>query len=291
MSELIELITRKVVDGAGSWLGNAIATIALVALVAALRRFLASRVRASSIRSPELRRRWLVQVRNGCFLVLVFGLLLLWAAELQQLAISLLAILVAIVLATKELILCLTGSVLKISSGTFSVGDRIEINGIRGDVVDQTLLTTRLAELGTGGGAQQYTGRSVTLPNSLFLANPVANDSELERFVLHTLTVPVCATDGSWIDAEKALLEAAQIACSAYLDEARVDVERHARRQGLGAVAVEPRITLSCPDPGRIDLTLRVAAPTHQARRIEQEILRAYLVKIAVDTSADSASP
>ena len=289
MSELIELITRTAVDDAGAWLGNAIATLVLVALVATLRWFLASRVRASAIRSHELRRRWLVQVRNGCFLFLLFGLVIIWAAELQQLAISLLAIVVAIVLATKELILCLTGGVLRISSGAFAVGDRIEVNGIRGDVVDRTLMTTRLAELGTGGGAHQHTGRSVTLPNSLFLTYPVANDSELERFVLHTLTVPVCGTDGSWIDAEKALLEAAQIACSTYLDEARTHVERHARRQGLEAVAVEPRITLSFPDPGRLDMTLRVAAPAHQARRIEQEILRAYLVKIGAGTSADSA--
>lgn len=288
MADLIGWFSTGTQHLNGTWTRNIIASALLLTFVLLLRWFLAHHVRNSAISSPELRRRWLVQVRNGCFLLLMLGLVVIWSQELEKLAISLLAIVVAIVLATKELILCLTGSLLKMRAGSFSVGDRIEVNGLRGDVVDQTLLTTRLAELKPVGGALQYTGRSITLPNSLFLSFAVSNDSELDQFILHSVVVPLARADNNWQAAESALMAAANAVSAPYLDEARQHIDRHARKQGLETTAVEPRIALSFPDPARIDLTLRVSAPARQGRRIEQEILRRYLD--TMDTGAKSAA-
>ena len=78
---------------------------------------------------------------------MLFGLILVWATELQALAISIVAALAAIVLAAKELILCVTGSLFKTTAKAFAVGDRIEVGNFRGTVIDQTLRSTTLAQV------------------------------------------------------------------------------------------------------------------------------------------------
>ena len=258
------------------WADNAIASLIVIVAVLVLRSLLLRSINKATIKSSELRRRWIVQIRNGTFFLVLFALTVIWATELRTLALSLVAILVALVLSTKELILCLTGSFLKASSGSFVVGDRIEVNNIRGDVVDQTLLTTKLTELESGPRTHQHTGRLVTLPNSLFLTYPVINESFTDDYVLHTFTVPV-KTEDSWQQAEEALLAAAQAICEPFIEEARRHITRIASREGLELSTIDPRITLSLPEPGRVNLALRIPVPEGEKGKIEQEILRRYL--------------
>ena len=154
---------------------------------------------------------------------------------------------------------------------------------IKGDVIDQTLLTTRLAEIAPVGGAAQYTGRSLTLPNSLFLIHPIANGSVLDDFVLHTVVIPL-AGDKDWRRAETSLLAAANEVCAPYMSEAQSQFDRHAQTYGLEGTELEPRVSIALPDPTRIDLQLRIATPARKTRRIEQQIVRSYLARAAADT-------
>jgi hypothetical protein len=64
--------------------------------------------------SMEAKRRWVVSVRNTMVFMLLVGLVLIWAHELQALAVSLVALAAALVLATKELLLCWSGAALRV---------------------------------------------------------------------------------------------------------------------------------------------------------------------------------
>ena len=64
----------------------------------------------------------------------------IWAPKIQTFAVSLLAIALALVLATKEIITCVGGSVVRMLTNTYTFGDRIEIGGIRGNVLDHNAL-------------------------------------------------------------------------------------------------------------------------------------------------------
>lgn len=254
-----------------------VVSLLLVVGVLLMRWLLLIRVMRAPIKSADLRRRWIVQIRNLCFLVVTIGLVVIWAQELRALALSVAAILVAIVLATKELILCLTGGFLKVTAGAFSLGDRIEVNNLRGDVIDQTLLTTKILEIGPGQGFHQATSRAVTIPNSVFLTSPVINESFTEAYVLHTFTVPVAA-DSAWQRAEKALLDAAQQVCKPFMADARRHIDHLTAKEGFDTPNMNPRVTISLPSPERIDLIVRVPAPNQRKGYVEQEILRQYLV-------------
>ena len=77
------------------------------------------------------KRRFTVRALTNALLAL--ALLGIWLSEIQNVLFSLTAVLVALVVATKELILCVSGSVLRFGGHLFKVGDRIELYGIRGE--------------------------------------------------------------------------------------------------------------------------------------------------------------
>ena len=123
-------------------LPDALHSLILLAVVLVLRLVLVRGILSRESLSVETRRRWAVNIRNTLALVFAIGLVFIWAHQLSAFAVSLVAIAVALVLATKELILCISGTVLRIGVDAYSLGDRIQIGGIRGNVVDQSLLAT-----------------------------------------------------------------------------------------------------------------------------------------------------
>lgn len=245
----------------------------LLLLVAALAiRWVVGRLIRRSIPASELRRRWLIYTRNGVLLLLILGLVLIWGSELRPLALSIVAVAVAFVVATKELILCVTGSILKTGARSFTIGDRIQIKDFRGDVIDQNLLATTIMEIGPGKLTHQRTGRVAVIPNSLFVSEPVINESFTNDYVLHVFTVPF-RRDDDWRSAQCALLQAARRVCTPYIEDARKHMNRISEQQALEAPSVDPRVTISTPTPGEIHLVVRLPAKASQRGYVEQGVL------------------
>jgi small-conductance mechanosensitive channel len=257
-------------------LGNAVSTLALIAVLLIVRALTLNAIRRWNAPSAELRRRWIVQVRNATLLAFLVGLIIIWAAQIKEVAISLLAVAVAVVLATKELIICLTGGIIRTVSHRVQIGSRIEIGGHRGDVIDMDPMTTTLLEIGPGQHFHQYTGRAVTIPNSQFLSSSVVNETYTEKYVVHVFAVPLTLAE-DWRAAEERLLEAALAVCSPYLEEARRYMEEIGRKEGVEPPTLDPRISVVLPEPGKITLLARVPVPAKRKGRTEQEIMRKYL--------------
>lgn len=120
------------------------------------------------------------------------------------------------------------------------------------------------------------TGKAVTLPNSIFLTAPVINESFTQDYMLHSFSVPVKMGD-NWQQAEQALLAAAEEACRPFIDRAKQHLQQLATREGLETPTIEPRVTVSVPDPGTVNLVVRIPVPAQQKNRLHQQILRRYL--------------
>lgn len=230
-------------------------------------------LRVSELPSSEMRRRWIVMARNVSVLVFLLFMVVIWAAQLRTFAISVVAVAAAIVIATKELILCISGAVLRASASSFTVGDRIEVGTVKGDVVDYSLLTTTLMEVGP---AHQHTGRAIVIPNAKFMSDQVINESFTDQYVFHSVVVPLEAKE-DWRAAEAALAEVARSVCAEYLAEARVHFERLEKRTGLPTPAAEPRLLVRLDKPGQVDLVARIPVPSNRRGRIEQDVLRRFL--------------
>lgn len=253
-----------------------VSTLSLVAVLLLLRTLLRMQVmRVPALREKE-RRQWLIRIRTGVLFAVLIGLTLIWAEQLRTFSLTVMAFAVAMVIALKELITCLTGSVMRFTSQSFAVGDRIEVRGVRGYVIDQSLLTTTLLEIGPGQTSQIQTGRSISIPNSLFVVEAVTNETFLDEHVFHVFTIPLKADD-EWRGKRDRLLAIADEVSRPYTEAMGRRIERLARQHGITLPDVRARVALRIPEPERLDLVVRVPAPADQRGLVEQRILRRFL--------------
>jgi small-conductance mechanosensitive channel len=266
-STLIEFLQDRAL------LRDAIATLILFVMVLGLRYIAIRFVRQRLPSSDKLQLRWASQIRGFSYAILAFGLFIIWAAELQTLAVSFAVLAMAIVWATRETFACIQGAAYRMSSNAFQVGDRINIAGIRGDVIDPGILGTLVFEVGQG---HQRTGRMISIPNSLFMTEPVLNESLGGEYMLHLMTIPV-DRNADLAAIEHKALTAAQEACADFLDDVRRPIASRYRRHGLTPPIVDPRITYQVVDKNTVNILLRIPTPIRLERQVEQQVLRAVL--------------
>ncbi len=256
---------------------DGLSSLLLLLLLLIVRMLIVRAISKNPTLSMEAKRRWVVSVRNTIVFVLLIGLLVIWAHELQAFAVSLVAVAAALVLATKELILCWSGAALRVGGKVYSVGDRIQIAGHRGVVLDHDIFATKLLEIGPGQASHLYTGRVTVFPNSLLFTNPLVKENPEQEYGLYILAIPLKDND-DWRDAERHLINAAKAECSSFMEEASRQMKLLEQTNLLEAPSPEPRITIQVVETGRIQLVLRFPAPDRGRSRIEQAILRRYLI-------------
>ena len=225
------------------------------------------------------RRRWVVSTRNFIVFFTLAGLAAIWFTQLRMFAAAAAVFAVAMVIAFKETLVNFIGFFHISGAHFFSIGDRIEMEGLRGDVIDQNLTTTTLLEIGPGTRSHQYTGRTLFIPNGKFITTPVSNETYLWNYLFHIIVIPLEVED-DWLAAEQALLDAAKTVCDPHLDEARKYMKELESTHSLDAPGVDPVVHLQVPEPGRIDLHLRVPLPARRKGRLEQAILRQYFLNL-----------
>ena len=251
-------------------------SLLLLGMVLAFRTVLVRSIAKNPHLTLEAKRRWVVAIRNTAALVFLTGLAFMWLNELQTFAVSLVAIAAALVLATKELILCWSGAALRVGGKVYSVGDRIQIGGYRGVVLDHDAFATKLLEIGPGVTSHLYTGRIVVFPNSLLFTNGLVKENPAQDHGLYIIHIPV-KSEENWQAAEQALLNAAKAECAPFMEEVSRQMKLLEQRNLLEAPSPEPRITIQMLEPGRLDLVLRYPAPDRGRSRVEQAIIRRYL--------------
>ncbi len=244
----------------------------LVVFTLILRAVLLGAIRRQSQLDPAARLRWIAGVRTLTLILLWAGIVTIWGTELREFVISIVVLASALVVATKELILGVLGAFLRTSSRAFEVGDRIEIDGTRGDVIDTRLFSTTLLEIGAG---HQRTGRKITIPNALLLSKPIANETFTETYVLHTFEVELRKGE-DWEAAENRLREVAREVCADHEEPAAQSMNAVGRRHGLTDFSVSPRVTVH-PSGESVKLRLRVPTPARERGPVEQLITREFL--------------
>jgi hypothetical protein len=130
-------------------------------------------------------------IRSGVWIAWLVSLVLIWRPLGGSLAPALGLATAGVAFAMQEVIGAIAGWFNITFGSIFRVGDRVEMAGVHGDVIDISLLKTRLMEIGSAGGAtwvqgNQFTGRVVTVSNKATFTEPVFNYSSFlaVRFVV-----------------------------------------------------------------------------------------------------------
>ena len=163
------------------------ASALLVVLFLASKRLILRLLRKRSKRTGEDRRHSINIIEQLGNAILLILLMMLWSSEIQSLAISIAAFMVAIVLATREFIQCFMGFIYYLGARPFRVGDWIQMNNIQGEVVEMDWAKTALLEVDPD--SYTYTGKHLYIPNSQLVTQTVRNLNFLRRYTLHTFTL------------------------------------------------------------------------------------------------------
>ena len=249
----------------------------IISVILTIRRFTLSKIRGDIPFVSEDQRKWMSRTKNGAFTVIVLTLFILWKSEISEFALSVTAIAVAIVVASKEIILCFTGSIQRASSRSFRIGDWIEVGTLCGEVIEHNLMATVIQEIDLHHGQYHYTGKTATLPNSMFFTYPVKNLNFMKRYVYHNFVITVKEFVNLY-PLLPALSDRIEEHCEDFIDVARrynYVIEKHA---GVDLPGPEPHIHITSATTGEQIVHFMIFCPTDRASQLEQQIRQEFMV-------------
>lgn len=224
----------------------------------------------------DSQRRWSSNVKNFMTFALVVSLLIIWLNELQEFVFSIAAFFVAIVIAFKEFILCLVGSLYHAMSRPFSVGDWIQVNGHTGEVVDRDWVSTTLLDIDVENGNFNFTGKTLELPNSLFLTHVVKKLHFMRRYVVHRFSITRTSEVNICI-LRPAVLKTAKRACAHFYDVAERYQSLIQKRLAIEIPGPDPEVRISTNDTGASVMTVTIFCPVDEVLAIEQIITDRFM--------------
>lgn len=265
-------------------------TLAVVAGVLLVRALI---IRTAALVTGQHRNeRLMFWIRQGvgvtAALVIVVALLSIWFDDPQRLTTGLGLFGAGLAFALQRVVTALAGYVVIMRGNTFTVGDRITMGGVRGDVIALSFTQTRIMEMGQPPSVQnadpamwirarQFTGRIVTVTNDKIFDEPVYNYTREFPFIWEEITVPIR------YGADRKRAEQILLACVAEQastpDRTSQPVQRALeRRYFIDLDDLTPRVFYRLTD-NWLELTVRFIVPEHGIRSIKDAIARSVLTQ------------
>jgi small-conductance mechanosensitive channel len=110
-------------------------------------------------------------------------------------------------------------------SNLYTIGHRIQIGDMKGDVIDISIMRTTVMETGSWVSGDLYNGRVLRIPNSYVLRGPIFNYSQGFRFVWDEIKVSLTASSDPHL-AKETLVRVAKEKVAGYLAEAEISWKR-----------------------------------------------------------------
>ncbi|MGJ4747541.1 mechanosensitive ion channel family protein [Leptospira sp. SA-E8] len=183
-----------------------------------------------------------------------------------------------IVISLKDITLNYVGWLLIHGSNGFEVGDRIEIEGIKGDVVNIGINRFTLMELSPDPKSEQSTNRLVHLPNHTIILHKVYVVKEKMGFVWDEFRIKI-PHSADWETAEKLLNGI--LKNGSIIDQHKIDYSvRELSKNYLVRLGTTTPIVYMTVEEGGVLFSLRylthIKEKRNQKARISREILKEF---------------
>lgn len=170
----------------------------------------------------------------------------------------------------QELILSIAGSFYIFALRVYKPGDRIEINNIKGDVIDINSMYTTIMEMGEWVSSDNYTGRIVKLSNAFVFKGPIKNYSMDFPFIWDELIIPITYQSDVELG-KKMILETASKILSEYTENSKLKWKEMVERYYIEDAGIDPSIAIKLTD-NWIEINLRYITD-YKRRRITKNLL------------------
>lgn len=247
------------------------AVFSAVALMAILLvTFLARRLAIRYLDSPERVFRATRTTRRFGLLLAVVALILIWSPGFGDVFTLLTVIGAGMAIALREVLLAVAGWLRVTLLSEFHHGDRIEVNDVRGDVVDVRVMRTTLMEIGGWVDNDQSTGRLVHVPNSWMLEYPVYNYTGTFKFIWNELPITVTFRS-DWRAAREIMLKYATESAEIVEQQARDEIRAMSREYLIHYSILTPFVYVRIRENG-VELTLRYLCEAQKRRGSEHAL-------------------
>ena len=191
----------------------------------------------------------------GIFLIVVIILLSFTLDSLKDYTVIIGLFTAGIAFTLQELILSVAGSFYIFALRVYKPGDRIEINNIKGDVIEINSMYTTIMEMGEWISSDNYSGRIVKISNAFVFKGPIKNYSMDFHFVWDELNILI--TYGSDLElAKKIIMDESVKLLSEYTEKSKKEWKGLVERYYIENATLDPTLALKMTD-NWIELNLR----------------------------------
>lgn len=212
------------------------------------------------------------------YLAAVLLLVAIFSSNLGQVSVAFGVAGAGVAFALQEVIASFAGWVAISFGGFYKPGDRVQLGGIKGDVIDIGLLRTTLMEVGDWVHADLYNGRIVRIANSYVFKAPVFNYSSDFPFLWDEITVGV--KYGSDYSLARSILErVGEEVVGDYSRAANATWESMVRKFRLEDAKVGPTVTVVVTE-NWLECTLRYVVDYRLRRGTKDRLYMRFLEEI-----------
>lgn len=256
-----------------------IAAIAIGAIVVLVAAAVAKRALNRTIKSTDNKYKARKAVTLSSYLLLVVVVLFVYSDKLGNVGVALGVAGAGIAFALQEVIVSLAGWLTIVLTSSISVGQRIKVGEVKGDIIDIGILTTTIMEVGDWVDGDLYNGRIVSLANSFVFKGTLHNYSAEYPFLWDELTVPIRL--GSDFHFARGLFEnVLNEICGDYAAASEQGWHQLANRYRVEEARVKPMVALRF-DENWITFTLRYVVDYKMRRSTKDRIFTRLLDEIA----------
>ncbi len=294
MSRITEAVANLYVwllDATGlseATLDHLVATLFAVLVLWGLRLFA---LRLVNRRTADVRARYQWR-KTTTYTAVVLGVLVIgriWIDEFGEVGTFLGLVSAGIAIALRDPLTNIAGWGFIVWKRPFGPGDRIEVVGIAGDVIDQRIFQFTLLEIGTATGAAQSTGRIIHLPNSKVFTEPVTNYTRGFPYVWNEIGI-VVTFESDWRAAKEILLGIAQDKAEELSADAERKVRQAAQEYMIFYSKLTPTVYTSVVDSG-VQFAVRYLVEPRRRRGSEEILWEAILTALDARDDIDLAYP
>ena len=205
-------------------------------------------------------------------------ILQIWFPDTQSLVVVVGLVSAGVVIALQDVIRNFAGGILILTGNLYHVGDRIEIGGETGDVMDIGVMNTTMMELRGWIESDQATGRITNIPNGKVITTHVHNYTKDHSFLWDEIMIPITYSS-NWKKAKEVMLDIVTRETVEIVKVAEAEIEKIGETYYLPKRTVEPAVYLT-PTDNWISFHIRYVTRVKERRAFRTRISEMILEKV-----------
>ncbi|MGP8215534.1 MAG: mechanosensitive ion channel family protein [Bacteroidia bacterium] len=212
------------------------------------------------------------------YLLIILLLVFIYGDKLGRISVALGVASAGIAFALQEVIASVAGWVAIMLGGFYKTGDRIQLGGVKGDVMDIGVTRTTIMEIGQWVDGDMYNGRIVFIANSFIFKEPVFNYSGDMTILWDEIKIPI-QYGSNYEKAKQMFLNIGKEVAGEMSHKPREQWNKLQNKYRLEDAQTEPMVSIIINESW-VQFTLRYVVHYKKRRLIKTELFARVLKEI-----------